>query len=91
MDGDEVAQVYVQYPAADRMPLKELKAFKRVTVKKGTKKEIQFSIPVQELRKWDRKERKWKLYSGTYTLLVGSSSQDVKLSGSVIIKDGMEE
>ncbi len=35
MDGDEVVQVYVEYPPVDRMPLKELKAFKRVHVKSG--------------------------------------------------------
>jgi beta-glucosidase len=28
MDGDEVAQVYIKYPNAERMPIKELKSFK---------------------------------------------------------------
>ncbi|HET7897433.1 MAG TPA: fibronectin type III-like domain-contianing protein, partial [Flavisolibacter sp.] len=87
MDGDEVVQVYVQYPSLDRMPVKELKAFKRVGLVKGGEKEIQFSIPVNELRKWDLQEKKWKLYHGTYTIVVGSHSQDNRLSSSLNIKN----
>ena len=34
MDGDEVVQAYIEYPQIDRMPLKELKGFKRVSVYK---------------------------------------------------------
>jgi beta-glucosidase len=84
--GDEVAQVYIQYPELERMPLKELKGFKRVSIEKGSEKEIQFSIPVNELQKWDLKEKRWKLYPGTYTVLVGGHSQDARLSSSVKIK-----
>ncbi|MBE7170824.1 MAG: glycoside hydrolase family 3 C-terminal domain-containing protein [Williamsia sp.] len=84
-DGDEVAQVYIQYPAVERMPLKELKAFKRVAIAKGAEKQVHFSIPLQELQKWDLKEKKWKLYDGTYQLLVGGHSQDVKISAPLTI------
>ena len=86
MDGDEVVQAYIRYPSLERMPLKELKAFKRITVTRGAEKELHFSIPVAELRKWDLKERTWKLYPGTYTLVVGSHSQDSKLTASVKIR-----
>jgi beta-glucosidase len=82
MDGDEVAQVYIQYPNLERMPLKELKAFKRVFVSKGKEQTIEFKIPVQELQKWDLQQNAWKLYPGEYTVLVGSSSEDIKLKSS---------
>jgi beta-glucosidase len=85
MDGDEVAQVYIQYPEMERMPLKELKGFKRVLVKKGSEKNIVFSIPVTELQKWDLKKNKWVLYPGNYTISIGSSSQDIKLNFSMNI------
>jgi beta-glucosidase len=83
MDGDEVAQVYIGYPSVERMPLKELKAFKRVSVKKGMEEAVTFGIPVTELQKWDLKRNRWLLYPGKYTISVGSSSQDIKLSGSI--------
>jgi beta-glucosidase len=90
MDGAEVMQVYVQYPNMERMPIKELKGFKRVDVPKGAERTVQLNIPVQELQKWDSKEKIWKLYPGTYQILVGSSSQDIKLNSSIQIEKGIK-
>jgi beta-glucosidase len=88
MDGDEVVQAYIQYPNIERMPVMELKAFKRVSVPKGSAQLVQLKIPVQELQKWDLKESKWKLYPGNYNLLIGSNSEDVKLKSTITIKAG---
>lgn len=90
MDGDEVVQAYIQYPNFERMPLKELKGFKRVSVTKGDQQTIQFKIPLQELQKWDLQKHGWKIYPGDYSILVGSSSQDVKLTSAIKIKPGMK-
>lgn len=79
-NGDEVVQAYIQYPKLNRMPLKELKGFKRVTVSKGGEQIIAIKIPVKELQKWDLANHKWKVYSGNYKLILGSNSQDEKLS-----------
>lgn len=86
MDGDEVAQVYVQYPPAGRMPIKELRSFKRVSIKKGGKRLIQFSIPLGELQKWDLAKNGWTLHAGEYRILVGASSADIKLEEAITIK-----
>ncbi|HUP13715.1 MAG TPA: fibronectin type III-like domain-contianing protein, partial [Niastella sp.] len=83
VDGDEVVQVYVEYPAVDRMPVKELKAFKRVHVKAGGEETLQLSIPVAELQKWDLATRSWKLYPGTYSIFAGGNSADKKIAASV--------
>lgn len=79
MDGDEVVQAYIQYPQVDRMPVKELKGFKRVTVTKGGEQSVTIKIPVKDLQKWDLKTHGWKTYRGDYKLILGSSSQDDKL------------
>jgi beta-glucosidase len=79
MDGDEVVQVYVEYPPIDRMPLKELKAFKRVHVTAGGETEVQISIPAADLQKWDMATRSWKLYPGAYTIFAGGNSNDKKI------------
>jgi beta-glucosidase len=81
-DADEVAQAYIQYPQLDRMPIKELKSFKRVSIKKGDKQTIILSIPVSDLQKWDLKKNGWKLYDGQYTVTIGSNSEDKKLSAA---------
>ena len=85
-DGDEVVQVYIQYPGLERMPVKELKAFKRVTVSKGGIATASISIPVAELQKWSLKENKWKLNKGTYTVCVGKNSGDFILKKSFTVK-----
>ena len=90
MDGDEVAQVYIQYPSMERMPLKELKAFKRIRVEKNNSEIIRFFIPLAELQKWDLQQHKWTLYRGDYSILIGNNSQDIKLKATVKIKAGIK-
>jgi beta-glucosidase len=87
MDGDELVQVYVEYPRVDRMPLKELKAFKKVSIRKGDSKEVSLSIPLAELQKWDASSHKWKLYNGTYTIAIGKSSEDYYLKKNFRVAD----
>jgi beta-glucosidase len=86
VDGDEVVQAYIEYPQVDRMPLKELKGFKRVTVSKGNEQIVTISIPVKELQKWDLKTHGWKTYPGNYKLILGSNSQNEKLKFNFEIK-----
>jgi beta-glucosidase len=86
MDADEVVQAYIKYPNAERMPLKELKSFKRLNIAKGQTGEATMSIPVKELMKWDLANHRWKLYPGQYQVVIGNDSQTEKLSGSFIIK-----
>ncbi|WP_432708746.1 glycoside hydrolase family 3 N-terminal domain-containing protein [Pedobacter sp.] len=86
VDADEVVQAYVQYPNLERMPLKELKAFKRLSLKKGEEKEITMQIPLMELQKWDQKSNKQKLYPGTYQLIIGKDAANSLLEKSFILK-----
>lgn len=85
-DGDEVLQAYIQYPNMERMPLKELRAFQRVSISKGGQATVDLSIPVSELQKWDLSAHKWKLYKGQYTLNIGKSSEDFVLKQSFTVK-----
>lgn len=86
MAGDEVVQAYIQYPNLDRMPLKELKGFKRISVAQGASQPVTIKIPVTDLQKWDLQKNNWKLYPGEYKLVLGSNSQDEKLKYSFVIK-----
>ncbi|MEO6313725.1 MAG: glycoside hydrolase family 3 N-terminal domain-containing protein [Chitinophagaceae bacterium] len=85
-NGDEVVQVYIKYPPAERMPLQELKAFKRVHVTKTNTEVIEFRIPVTELQKWDLQTQQWQLYKGNYTIVVGSASNSEKLAATFKVK-----
>jgi len=85
MDGDEVLQAYIQYPAMERMPLKELKGFKRVNVSKGSKQTVSIRIPLSDLQKWDLQKNQWQLYPGKYQLYVGSNAEDKKLAAEFTV------
>jgi beta-glucosidase len=82
-EGDEIAQAYVYYPQLPGMPVKELKAFKRVSLNKNTEGTIDFSIPLSELQKWDEQKKKWLLYNGNYRFVIGSNANDEKLSADL--------
>jgi len=86
MDGDEVVQAYIQYPPAERMPVRELKAFQRVKVPQGNAQEVRLRIPIKELQKWDLTKNSWKVYSGNYKITLGSHSADQKLTASFRIE-----
>jgi beta-glucosidase len=79
-----VPQVYIEYPkvAGRTMPVRELKQFARVPA--GSVRE--FVLPLTALRKWDDAHHTWKLYPGTYKLIVGEHSRDEKLSQEFIVK-----
>jgi len=85
-DGDEVVQAYLQYPNGDRMPVRELKAFRRVTVPAHGGQPVSIAIPVSELQKWDLPTGKWKLFKGNYKLILGSDSRDEKLTATFSVK-----
>ncbi|HWB25374.1 MAG TPA: glycoside hydrolase family 3 C-terminal domain-containing protein [Chitinophagaceae bacterium] len=84
--GDEVVQAYIEYPNMERMPIKELKAFKKVFVPKGSSRQVNLAIPVSELQKWDLSEAAWKLYRGSYTLCVGNNSANFLLKKTFTVK-----
>lgn len=80
MAGEEVAQLYIQdeYASVTR-PIKELKGFKKVKLDPGEKKRITFILPIELLAFYDE-EMKLIIEPGEFTVMIGSSSEDVRLS-----------
>jgi beta-glucosidase len=62
------------------MPIKELKYFKKITVKKGSSINHRIVIPVNELQKWDLNKNEWMLYPGSYKLVIGAHAKDEKIT-----------
>ena len=75
-DGDEVVQLYIRddYSSATR-PLKELKDFKRIHLKKGETQTVSFDITPEMLSYYNARMQ-YGVEKGTFTIMVGSSSQD---------------
>lgn len=79
--GDEVVQLYLtdQYASMVR-PVKELAGFKRITLQPGETKTVAFTVAASQMAFLDR-EMRWKVEKGAYTIEIGSSSQDIQLTG----------
>ena len=83
--GDEVVQVYThQQVFAITRPLKELKAFHRVTLAAGETKTVTFQLPVNLLAFINHADQ-LVVAPGTVEVMVGSSSVDLPLQGSFTI------
>jgi beta-glucosidase len=85
-DGDAVSQVYIKYPKGKGFPLKELRFFERKTIQKGNTYQMQVSIPVDQLSKWDENVGKLVVPAGTYTLYAGIHSEDEAVTSVFEIK-----
>ena len=84
MPGAEVAQLYVkQKKSLLPRPEKELKAFEKVFLQQGESKQITLTLNEDAFQYFNDVTNKWVHEAGTFYILVGSSSRDIKLSGKV--------
>ncbi len=83
MPADEVVQLYVSRPEAKvEWPVKELKAFQRVSLAAGETKTVTLNVPVKDLRYWNESI---DLEHGKLQILVGSASDDIRVKTDVTI------
>lgn len=79
--GDEVIQLYLHDELASVVrPLKELKAFKRITLEPGESKEVVLTLPYRSFGLWN-KDMKFLVESGTFTVYVGKNASEMLLNG----------
>ncbi|MCB0846390.1 MAG: fibronectin type III-like domain-contianing protein, partial [Bacteroidetes bacterium] len=64
-------------------PEKELKAFEKVSLEPGASATVNISLGEDAFSYYDDGQGKWVLENGMFTILVGSSSRDIRLSGEV--------
>ena len=77
-DGNEIVQLYIKDVAASiTRPVKELKGFQKIFLKKGESKKITFSVSVDDL-KFYNSNLKYDWEAGDFEIMIGSNSRDVK-------------
>ncbi|GHI03508.1 sugar hydrolase [Streptomyces cellostaticus] len=81
---DEVAQLYTRAmePSVPR-PRRELAAHHRVTLAPGEVTEIAFRVPMSAFAFWDVAQGRQRVAPGRYEILVGASSEDIRLTRAV--------
>ncbi|GKZ63055.1 hypothetical protein AnigIFM49718_010786 [Aspergillus niger] len=76
----EIPQLYVGIPGA---PIKQLRGFEKIPLHPKEGKSVSFPLTRRDLSLWDTESQSWYLERGEYKLYVGSSSRDIRLTGSL--------
>jgi beta-glucosidase len=86
-DGDEVVQVYIKdLKSKLKMPIKQLRSFKRVSLNKGDEKIVEFEFkPIEDFIYYNSTEQKYMVDKGSFEIQVGSSSQDIRLKKIIYV------
>ncbi len=86
LKGDEVVQVYAHYLDADfKVPIRQLKCFKRIEIQPQESKIVHFKIPASEFSFYSTKTNKMEIAKGKWEIQIGSSSQDIRLKKTFTI------
>ena len=86
-EGDEVVQLYLRdrFSSMTR-PVKELAGFKRIHLKPEEKMQVIFTVKADQMAFLDRQMR-WKVEKGDIDVEIGSSSEDIRLTGEYRITE----
>jgi len=79
--GCDTPQLYFAFPGADadaRKPKKVLRFFQKVCYAEAT---VSYEYADRDVSNWDVNRKAWIVSPGRYGIVVGSSSQDIRLTG----------
>jgi beta-glucosidase len=86
--GDEVVQMYVQHVGSSvERPIKQLRGFKRVTLKPGEIQTVQIPLKGPDLAYWDIAKQSWIVEKDKVKIMVGASSADIRLDQTIDVTD----
>jgi beta-glucosidase len=86
-EGDEVAQLYIRDDISSVTTYeKMLRGFERVSLQPGEEKIVSFTLTPQNLGLWNR-ENEFVVEPGTFTVMIGNSSQNIKLTSQFTVDD----
>jgi beta-glucosidase len=87
-DGEEIVQLYVRDVESDMpMPVKQLREFERIALKKGEKKTVTFMLkPIEDMRYYDAQQQAYRVEPGDFEIQIGASSTDIRLTDRVTVK-----
>lgn len=84
VEGIEIVQVYVRdEECSEARPEKELKGFARVTLAPGEAKTVTVKLDAAAFQFWSESAKGWVAEAGTFEILVGASSRDLRFATQV--------
>ena len=84
VNGSEVPQLYLGFPAEAQQPPKVLRGFDRVYLSPGASKQVTLTLAQKDISYWNVVTQKWTIASGNYTVWISTSANnaDVQLQDS---------
>ncbi|HYK88076.1 MAG TPA: glycoside hydrolase family 3 C-terminal domain-containing protein [Acidobacteriota bacterium] len=80
--GEEVVQLYIRdLVSSVTTPVKQLRGFEKVGLEPGETKSVRFTLGPEHLSLLDR-NLKWIVEPGTFSVMIGSSSKNIRLTGT---------
>ena len=82
--GYEISQCYISF--ADRgneEPIKKLQGFDKTFINSGETKKIEICLDSRNFSTWDIETRQWQVKKGKFEILIGSSSNDIRLKDHI--------
>jgi len=90
--GAEVVQLYISdLKASVARPVKELKGFKKITLAQSETAEVTFEITPDALSFFDSGRHAWVCEPGTFEVLIGSSSADIRAKVRFEVNDSLAD
>jgi beta-glucosidase len=84
--GSEVVQMYVHQAKSNVVqPIKSLRGFQRVTLNPGETRHITIALPASQLSYYDVVTRRFIVAPGMFNVMIGSSSDDIRLRAALEI------
>jgi beta-glucosidase len=83
--GSDVVQVYVSDPATAGEPPHQLKGFAKVSLRPGQTRHVTLRLDERAFSVWNTPAQQWTTVDGGYQVLVGDSSRNLPLAGTVTV------
>ncbi|KAI0860945.1 glycoside hydrolase family 3 protein [Xylaria cubensis] len=81
MEGAEVAQLYLSIPNS---PPKQLRGFEKTSLLSPSESaNVHFSLTKRDFSVWDVVSQAWTVQTGNYSVHLGASSRDIRLTGNI--------
>ena len=87
--GAEVVQVYIGDPVASvYRPVQELRGFTKVKLEPGASERVAIELDRRAFAYWHTARAEWAVEGGEFQIRVGSSSRDIRLPDTIVLKGG---
>ncbi|MGO8673157.1 MAG: malectin domain-containing carbohydrate-binding protein [Capsulimonadaceae bacterium] len=86
--GADVGELYLGMPAPSGsvpQPPKQLKGFQKLTLTPGQTGTATITLNAQDFSYWDVVSHSWLIQTGTYNVMVGDSSRNILLTGTITL------